>query len=274
MTTPLPRLVPLLVLAVVGALAGCDKAPESPTAVTGATLQCLTISGLPSEFSVGDRTQMSARAGWSDGRSEDVTTRVRWTSRSVACLVTSSGAVTANELGDCSIDGSFESRSTTGTVRVTPARNFVISGVVREKYELREPRIPGATITITSGGQAGRSTNTDHLGRYTLDGVPRGAVTLRIEASAFAAVTLEASPDSSAVDTFLAPEMMTLSWNNSTGGVAAPDAGSFTVPFRTTHRGYVTLSVYSNQYECGTTKRWLHSCGIRGRHPAGLRQTA
>jgi hypothetical protein len=251
MTKSLARLGRLSICAV-AMLAGCDKTPESPTAVTGATLQSLTISGLPSEFSVGDRTQMSARGGWSDGRSEDVTGRVRWTSRSVACLVTSSGAVTANEPGDCSIDASFESRSTTGSVRVTPARSFVISGVVREKFELREPPIPNATITIASGQQNGRATTSDSAGRYVFDNVPREPVTLRIEAPDLETLTIQASPDSPHVDAFLPPQMVTLTWDSRTGGIAPPGAERFTVPFQTHRRGYITLSVYSSRYECGT----------------------
>ena len=60
----------------------CNKSVDPPTAPTAATLQSVSISGLPSELGVGERAQVTARAAWSDGRSEDITTRVRWTSRS------------------------------------------------------------------------------------------------------------------------------------------------------------------------------------------------
>ena len=245
------RLAQLGLLSILAAVA-CDKRVEAPTAATAATLQSVTISGLPSELGVGERAQVTARAAWSDGRSEDITTRVRWTSRSLVCLITAGGAITANEIGECSIEASFEARSATAVVPVRPARTFSISGVVREKYELREPPIPNATITIASGQQNGRMTMGDNAGRYVFENVPREPVTLRIEAPDFETVTIQASPDSPAADAFLAPQMITLTWDSRTGGIAPPGAERFSVPFQTHHRGNITLSVYSNRYECGT----------------------
>ena len=198
--------------------------------LTAATLQSLTVSGLGDELAIGDCAQLAARGDWSDGRSEDVSSRVRWSSRSVACLITPAGAVTANEVGDCTVDASLDSRSATALTRVTPRRTFVVSGVVREKYELREPPIPNATVTVASGSQAGRTVTTDGLGRFTFDGVPLDRITLRAEARDFETTTVDASPDTPSVDVFLPPEMVTLRWDNRTGGIALPDSRRFRDP--------------------------------------------
>ena len=171
MTKSMARLGRLSICAV-GMLAGCDKAVEPPTTPTGATLQSVTIAGLPAELAVGDRAQLTARATWSDARTEDVTARARWTSASGTCLITPAAMISATEPGACAITAAVDAVSGRAAATVTPARSFTISGVVREKYQLREPPLAGAAVTLASGAQAGRTATADSLGRYVFEGVP------------------------------------------------------------------------------------------------------
>ena len=81
--------------------------------------------------------------------------------------------ISATERGPCSVTAAVDTMSGRAATTVTPARTFTISGVVREKYQLREPPLAGAAVTAASGAQAGRTATADSLGRYVFEGVPR-----------------------------------------------------------------------------------------------------
>ena len=253
MTKSMARLGRLSICAV-GMLAGCDKAVEPPTTPTGATLQSVTIAGLPAELAVGDRAQLTARATWSDARTEDVTARARWTSASGTCLITPAAMISATEPGACAITAAVDAVSGRAAATVTPARSFTISGVVREKYQLREPPLAGAAVTLASGAQAGRTATADSLGRYVFEGVPRERVTVRANREGFEPAAVEVSPDAPQADLFLGPVNAVLVYDTRVRG----NRGEFlTLPFRVTHRGPATLVLTLEKNECGTVESFL-----------------
>jgi hypothetical protein len=237
------RILTLIVL--VGALSSaCADSPDAPTPVK-ATAQSIAVSGLPAGFSVGDTAQLAARLSWSDGRTEDVTGRARWTSSTLSCLVSASGLATAIEPGTCSITAAVAPVSAIATAAVGPASVFAVSGVVREQYAFREPPLPDGKVTIVSGPQTGRVVSVDAAGRFSMTGVPVPGVTFRVESPGFVTRTVAVTVDTGALDVFLAPETATITWTYRT---TDPQR----TPFEVRHRGPFALTVFSEGYECGT----------------------
>jgi hypothetical protein len=161
------------------------------------------------------------------------------------CVVTTAGAVTALDVGGCGVSAAYGGASADANVIVAPPRIYTISGVVREKYAVREPAIPLATVTLTTGPQAGRRVTADALGRYVFEGVPIGAVGVRAEAAGFEPATEEATLARPTFDFFLFPPSESIRWNSRT------DLPGVTT-FRVTHRGPASLTAWAEQYECGT----------------------
>lgn len=223
---------------------GGSSSPAAPAAVAR-SVQTVTISGLPSELTVGTVVPLRALATYTDRLSEDVTSAARWSSRSLTCVVTTAGVVTALEVGSCSVSAAYGGASGDANVSVAPSRTFTISGVVREKYVVREPAIALATVTLTTGAQAGRRVTADALGRYVFEGVPIEPVRVRADATGFEPATEEASAERPTFDFFLVPPTESIRWNSTTD---VPGV----IPFRVTHRGPANLTVWSEVSECGT----------------------
>lgn len=250
-----------VVLGTLTATVGCGSTPTAPAEVSNAaTIRALAVTGLPADFSVGETAQLRAQATWSDGRTEDVTSRARWHSRTLACIVTPAAVVTALETGSCSVGATFDAASATADVTIGASRTFTISGVVREQYGFREPPIPGATVTIAAGSQSGRTVTTDESGRYTLAGVPRERVVLRVEATDFESRSKDVTPDAPLLDIFLPPLTSTLFWDSR----RQPEVRSLVIPFRVTHAGPATLTVFASSFTCGTYETYW--AGVKPRN--------
>jgi hypothetical protein len=207
----------------------------------------MTILGLPADFAQGDTAQLTAKGTWSDGHTEDVTARVRWSSRTPTCVVTPAGLASALQTGSCAIDAALDTVSTEATTTIGPSRTFTIAAVVRERDETHQPPIPGAVLTLTSGAQAGRTVTADALGRFTFASVPSERVTVQVTADGFDGAIFTASPDQPTADVMLAAAQVTYSWSSQT-----PPGVNVTVPFHVTHRGAGTLTLLSTFTECGT----------------------
>ena len=72
-------------------------------------------------------------------------------SKTLSCVVTPDGRVSALETGNCAIDASLETATALATVTIGAARFVTLTGVVRERFESGEPPIPGAVIAVKSG---------------------------------------------------------------------------------------------------------------------------
>jgi hypothetical protein len=235
----------------VSGLVGCAESGRPPT-MPGRVLQTLTISGLSDDLSLGESRQLRAEAVFSNGDRDDVTSAARWSSRTLTCAVTASGLVTAVEIGECAIDVAYAGATGTVLVGVRPSKTYVITGVVREKWGFREPPIPGASVALVSGGQAGRTTTTDGAGRYVFTGVPAEAVRARAEAAGYEPTEVNLSPDHPEADLLVSPPFDTLSWSAASDTYPGPPSPA-EFSFQIGHRGPVTLTVLSTHSECDSS---------------------
>jgi hypothetical protein len=71
----------------------------------------------------------------------------------------------------------------------TPVALVTLSGVVFDSIQGTLATVSGARVEVTAGVNTGRSAMTDAAGRYRLDGLSLGAMTLRISAAGFFTVT-------------------------------------------------------------------------------------
>jgi len=246
---------------------GCSEPATAPSGgATGgqATISSVSITGLPSTFSVGDSVRLQVRATWTDGRSEDVTARARLTSKSLACVVTPEGLVSALEPGECFVTATVESSTGVANVVVAAAPFVTLTGVVRERFESGEPPIPGAIVTVKSGPEAGRRIIADDRGRYVLERMPKASVTVEFGGTGFESLPIVLNPDSPSRDVMLMPEDLLIEWSDRPG--LAGDRVVF--PFEVTHRGPFVLSTRSEGFECGTIE-WFGAF-VRRVDQAGL----
>ena len=230
---------------------GCSDsatAPSSANSGTQATISSVSVTGLPLTFSVGDSAQLVVRATWTDGRTEDVTARARLTSRSLSCVVTPAGLVSALEPGDCSVTATVETSTGVANVVVGASAFVTFSGIIRERFESGEPPIPGAVVTVRSGPEAGRRIVADDRGRYVLERMPRAPITAEFGGMGFESQPIALSPDSPSRDVLLAPEDVLIEWSDRPG----LPGDRVTFPFVVTHRGPFVLSTRSEGFECGT----------------------
>ena len=132
---------------------------EAPTAVR--------IEG-PAAVAPGTSVQYRLLASFSDGRTEEVTSRTRWsTGNSSVLTVNSSGVVQANSRGESALDGAYANRSAHVYVLVLEDGTYRLTGRVTESGG----GLPGARVDVLGGTGAGLSATTAFNGSYALYGV-------------------------------------------------------------------------------------------------------
>lgn len=168
-------------LAVTGLLAGCDKAPTTPTASplaatppagTGPATIRVEISG-PDSLPPGEMAEFSATAFFADGSTRDVTTAGAWESfDSTVLSISATGLATAHRTGGAHIRASFGGiQSRQKQVLVLSAGTFKVGGYVEEDGEVP---VPEARVEVISGPAAGLFAMTYRFpggGSYTLFGL-------------------------------------------------------------------------------------------------------
>jgi hypothetical protein len=140
-------------------------APSNPPPPPAPTLTGLTLSGQVALFAVGETTQLTATASFSDGTTKNVNSEARWSSidPSVA-TVSAEGLVTVVSLGRTVVVAQYQNRSSTASVTATPPGTHVISGRVREPGQ---SGLPDAIVTDLA---AGRTAITNRDGLFYLAG--------------------------------------------------------------------------------------------------------
>lgn len=148
--------VPLLV-------AGCGESTTSPTALTrtsqptstatpvAPTLTGLRITGRSALTAIGDKTQLTALATYSDASTKDVTAEATWTSDQPAIFTVSAGEVTAVGFGIGGILARVQTR--TGYLQV----GATSPGTVLFYGRVREPGLgsmAGVRVLETNSGQS------------------------------------------------------------------------------------------------------------------------
>lgn len=114
------RILPLILtiaLALLVYTCGGNRNPPTPSSPTP-TVTSVRVTGTSSLTAIGQTSQLTATAIWSDGTSRVVTTEATWQSSNTTVLaVSASGLVTANGLGEADVRASYADM--TGLLRVT-----------------------------------------------------------------------------------------------------------------------------------------------------------
>src|SRR5688572_6085740 len=159
------------------------------TYVTVTRLTGLTVSGNLTLTSVGETSQLTALAQYSDGATKDVTRETQWSVVFLAiAAISTDGVLTARALGATTILARYPvsnpSMFRSALVTVTPAGSFALHGRVRE------PGAGGINGAHVAHLQSGESSMTDVDGYYSLGGLT-GAARLMVTKSEYEDVELE-----------------------------------------------------------------------------------
>jgi len=181
----------LTVFAIVVCSTGCghENSPVTPTPPPGPPqLLRVQISGNASLTTVGQTSQLTATASFTDGTSRDVTTEARWTSSASSVVsVSSTGLLTVLQLGATVITAAYSNLASSVNVRPTPPGTFVIAGWVREPGQ---GGVAGARVTDTVSLMTASS---DSGGDYRLVALPRGETHLRAEKDGYETAEVDAT---------------------------------------------------------------------------------
>jgi hypothetical protein len=181
-----PQLPLILVLA--ATVSAChDGSPATPSGPKA--LLSLHIVGNSNFTAVGQSSQFTATASYSDGSTDNVTKAATWdvADHSVAQFGLP-GLLTSKQLGETTVSARIGQQSQSVHVRVMPAGTYVLTGTVREPGFV----VSGATVAILDGPNAGLSRTTAFNGSYTLYGIA-GVVTIRAQKTGYVDQTLQVS---------------------------------------------------------------------------------
>jgi sugar phosphate permease len=124
--------------------------------------------------------QLTATAKFSDGTTQDVTSKAAWQSSNAAIAsVASTGMVTIVGSGTVMLQATYQSviGSIQTSVTKQPPPMFQLSGSVWE-VDPNAHKIAGAAVIITAGANSGQSVVSDVNGNYVFPAVTSGVVSL------------------------------------------------------------------------------------------------
>ena len=112
----------ILSISVSSMVAGCGSNKSTTTSATptpATTMTKLTLTGLTALTTPGQTTQLTARAGFSDGSSQDVTNQAAWQSSNTAVATVSPvGLVTGVTFGQADVTAGFQNFSEKVTINL------------------------------------------------------------------------------------------------------------------------------------------------------------
>lgn len=164
-----------LVAALISTWWACD----SPSRPSPPALRELVITG-PPQVAPGTTAQFTATARYSDGSSEDVTSRVSWRSSKPNVLQISNGTAQGISRGEAAITVLLTRASKSTSVIVLEFGLYRLAGRLSESGG----RVAGAQVEVISGTGTGLQTTSDVNGSYALYGVA-GPIRLRLSAVGF-----------------------------------------------------------------------------------------
>jgi hypothetical protein len=143
---------------------GSANTPPPPPSVTR-----VSLSGNVNLTAVGETSQLTATATFSDNTTRDVTAQARWAvgDPSVA-VVSPTGLLTILKLGRTFVSAVYQNLGMSATITATPPGTFVIAGRVRE------PGQSGLYEALVVEMQSGLSDTTDEGGEFSVAGVADG----------------------------------------------------------------------------------------------------
>jgi carboxypeptidase family protein/Big-like domain-containing protein len=149
--------------------------PTAAPAPTAPTVVRIALTGNVSFSTIGETSQLTVTATYSDNTTKDVTRDCQWTvGDSRVATITGDGMLTVVGLGRTYVSVLYLNRSALAPVTANGPGTFVISGRVRE------PGLSGlvdATITETSSG---RSTTSNRNGLFSIANVPAAQAHLTV----------------------------------------------------------------------------------------------
>jgi hypothetical protein len=170
MTMTLPVVVTSVLVLAGTACSDRSAAPTSPTAPTpapGGYLVGIAIAGNLTLRSIGQTSQLTLTATYSDRATRDVSSEGQWTAaNSEIASLSATGLLTAVAFGRTSVSGNFGGKTVGAVVTATPEGTFVIFGRVREPGQ---GGVQGATVMEKA---TGRSVSSDRLGFFSIGALP------------------------------------------------------------------------------------------------------
>jgi hypothetical protein len=172
----------LLALVVLAMSQGCaSDSPVTRPSSGSTTPTSLTIAPIGT-VTAGQQAQLRATAVLPDGRSEDVTSRLGWSSANEAiATVSSAGLLLAMKVGEVEIVAAFEGLTAriTIAVRATPITpRFVVEGTIRDAPPTADVLVGGVAVSVVGGPLDGFTTTSDAQGRFELPSVAEPGFTL------------------------------------------------------------------------------------------------
>ena len=174
----------LLAAAMCVALTSACHGTVGPTQATP-PLDSLEFSAVPTAGTVGDSFPLKVIATNLHGETQDVTSRVTWSSSSEATAAVSSGELRLIGAGETEIRASLEQVSASFRVSVAPRPpdTSTLSGHVLDSVSGKG--VPSAIVQVVNGANAGQNVLTDDSGFYSLPSIVRGSVTIRVTRSGY-----------------------------------------------------------------------------------------
>jgi hypothetical protein len=177
-------------------IAACGESGTSPTApnptsqpaatvVPTPTITNVRITGRSALTAIGEKTQLSALASYSDGSTKDVSGEAAWTSDQPAIFTVSAGEVTALGFGIGGIVARVGTRQGYLQVAATPAGTVLFWGRVRE------PGLSGMAGVRVLEMNSGRSQITGAGGNFQFPGL--GSARFRFEREGYEPVEMPAA---------------------------------------------------------------------------------
>lgn len=160
-----------------------EQAPE---------VRAVSVSGTAPVLG-GSAQAFTATATLSTGGSTLVTSAATWQSSDAAVVtVTTNGAVAAVSAGTAVVSATYRGVTGSQTITVAPVVQATLFGIVSRAGSSPRP-VVGATVTISDGQNAGRTTTTDGNGYYSLGQLLVGTFSLRVTKSGYETVSRSVS---------------------------------------------------------------------------------
>jgi hypothetical protein len=173
----------------------CSKSVTTPTPASTpptspAQPTSLLVTGKSSLTAIGETSQLTAVATFSDGAVKDVSRDTRWVSSLPSVMVVSStGLLTVARLGTSIIYAHYQTQSGNLSVTATPSGSFAMTGYVKE------PGAGGVANGRVMDTASGMSTQTESDGRFFFALPSAGPAHLRFEKNGYEPAELDATPD-------------------------------------------------------------------------------
>jgi Bacterial Ig-like domain (group 2) len=216
----------------------------------------VTITGLPSSFTVGQSVQLTASATLPDGTHLNATGQVTWQSSATAVVtVSGAGLLTVTAPGEADVSATLQGvRGIVHLVVAKPAPlvpTYDITGVVHESAPTENVLLSGATVGIHFAGcptcpHEGQETTTDDQGRFTLPGIETAGFTLWARKPGYEATPFNVAqlPRDQHPDVSVSPLFAII--RQVEEGTCVTRGSTVRLTFPVHHDGMVTFHTFSN----------------------------